>query len=96
MPKSRTYTDNGFLEVQWSSGRPGGLICIVSGEALDPVGSAPPKEKMHQFTIEEAKELRQFAKALRRAMKQAHSKRPRHQHPCVGGSVCGEAAHCPP
>jgi len=94
MPKNRTYTDNGYLEVQWSSGRPGGLICIVSGEALGVTSGY--KETMHQFTIEEAQDLRQFAKSLRRAIKQAHTKRPLHKFPCVDGSLCGEVAHCPP
>ncbi len=88
MPRSRTYTDAGYLEVQWS---PGGLVCIVSG-VVDPNGTT---ETMHQFTRDDRGELTQFAKALRRAKRQAHDG-PLHRLPCVDGSVCGEPSHCPP
>lgn len=67
MPRSRTYTEDGYLEIQWSLG---GLICIVSGN-VTPNGDT---EQMHQFIPEDSGQLRSFAKSLRRAMKQAHSK----------------------
>jgi hypothetical protein len=96
MPRSRTYTSEGFLEVQWYSH--GDLICLVSGKQTTSPGDCVTKTEtvMHQFTLEDSEDLRQFAKALRRAMRQAHVKRPAHRLPCVDGSVCGEPSHCPP
>ena len=93
MPKSRIYTDEGYLELQWSRGA---HICIVSGEAIGPIGAAGHKETMHQFTRDEKKDLLGFAKDLRRAIKQSGIAEPAHRYPCVNGSFCGEESHCPP
>lgn len=89
MPRNRTCTSDGYVEIQWSRG---GLVCIVSGTYPTPGG--PPVETMHQFTREDRGDLAQFVKALRRAKRQAHDE-PLHRPPCVDGSVCGEPAHCP-
>ena len=92
MPRSRTYTHDGYLEIQWYQN--GDLVCLVSGKVMKPGEDAT--EVMHQFTKADAADLRQFAKALRRATKQAHSDRPAHRPPCVDGSICGAVEHCPP
>ena len=94
MPKSRIYTDDGYLELQWSRGA---HICLVSGEALDAIGaSGEYGYQMHQFTRDEKKDLLRFAKDLRRAIKQSGILEPAHRYPCVNGSFCGEESNCPP
>ena len=72
MPRSRVYTNQGYLELQWSLG---GLICIESGRALEPIGAAGHETHFHQFTLKEADDLRAFAKSLRRAIRQAHKRK---------------------
>lgn len=65
MPRERTYTNAGYIEVQWS--KEGQLICLVSG-TVNNVGE-DATETMHQFT--ERGEVGPFLRSLIRARKQS-------------------------
>lgn len=69
MPRTRTYTDAGYIEVQWS--RKGRLVCLVSAERLpdDPDQKPEYVETMHQFS--ERGDMGVLMRDLTRARKQA-------------------------
>lgn len=69
MPRTRTYTDAGYIEVQWS--KKGRLVCVVSAERMPDEPDQKPEfvETMHQFT--ERGDMGVLMRDLRRARKQA-------------------------
>lgn len=69
MPRTRTYTDTGYIEIQWS--KKGKLVCLVSAERMpdDPDQKPEYVETMHQFT--ERGDMGVLMRDLTRARKQA-------------------------
>ncbi|MBP7406071.1 MAG: hypothetical protein KA973_14250 [Candidatus Microthrix sp.] len=68
MPRTRTYTDVGYVEVQWS--KKGELVCLVSATVQKhPDGSVTTIDTMHQFT--ERGDMGVLLRDLTRARKQA-------------------------
>lgn len=68
MPRTRTYTDVGYIEVQWS--KKGHLVSLISGELI-PSGRTKPEylETVHKFT--ERGDMGGLMRDLTRARKQA-------------------------
>ncbi len=70
MPRTRTYTDVGYIEVQWS--KKGQLVCLVSAVQMpmsDEYPSPSYHETMHQFT--ERGDMGVLMRDLTRARKQS-------------------------
>jgi adenine deaminase len=72
MPRERTYTDAGYIEVQWAKG---GLVCLVSGEKDKATGTVV--ETMHQFTAEDDLAIEQIVRVLKRAIRQGFKPEPK-------------------
>ncbi len=89
MPRTRTYTDVGYVEVQWS--RKGQLVCLVTA-TIDSEGRVA--ETMHQFT--ERGDMGVLMRDLTRARKQAFPE-PVYGYPVTdaAGSVIAYDLHPP-
>lgn len=68
MPRERTYTDTGYVEIQWS--KKGRLVCLVSATVIEGEhGEVVAADVMHQFT--ERGDISVLLRDIRRARKQA-------------------------